>query len=776
MKVQIKRLAVLCLAILSWAACMKTENNVEEFFGEKVVLSLCPSGEILEVIDNPLSKAALPTGTLYVVTIYNGTEKYARGVFDDPSKMSAVFISDKNYLIAVKAIKDGVSAISSTGGVYDGSGTLDNSFHYFADDKTDEGLYGSYAAVSADEASLDCYYGAVNLSVTPSTSSVDIQLYSMMHIVTVQVNGFEQTDGTIAFTQAAYLPGTAPFELSYSEPSYSVRAVINTDFQPVWSAISGNTGTYSRNSYFTAEYSSTLNGQPYSKLLLDNQAFTFRRKTETRISLSLTHSSTGVSLTIDGSGEDMLVYDEEHGVYVPEAVDLGLSVKWASFNLGASKPEEYGDYYAWGETEPYYLPGHAYDSPCSDWRDGKSAGYSSDWSSYKFRTSGDSWENVKFSKYNTQDIYGPIDNKTLLDAEDDAAYVNLGGSWRIPTEAEWYELISQCTWTRNDNYLGTGVIGFVVVSKKAGYTDKSIFLPAAGGRGGTGLNSAGSYGNYWSSSLYAGYPCSAWFVYFRSDSVSRDYYYRCYGRSVRPVYGEFIHVTGVSLSPSSLQLVSGESSQLTATVTPANASNPAVKWSSSDTSVATVDNSGLVTAVAPGTATITAETYDGGLTASCAVTVTDPTPAGAVDLGLSVYWATTNLGASSETGYGNYYYFGSWDWDLKQKGSPWRVPTIEEWHELQNNCDIQWTSKGGVNGVLITNAATNKSIFLSAGGYTGYYNDSYYSGKNTEAWYWSSSPTATSGSSCCAMFKNGSMPSSSANNYTMMLVRLVYPK
>ena len=195
-----------------------------------------------------------------------------------------------------------------------------------------------------------------------------------------------------------------------------------------------------------------------------------------------------------------------------DAVDLGLSVKWATCNIGATSPTDYGYYFAWGETEA------------------KST-YS--WETYKFRTSGNQKNNVKFSKYNTQSSYGTVDNKTVLDPEDDVAHVNLGGKWRMPTDAEWTELREQCTWT--DNYKGMGVAGRIVTSKKTGYTDKSIFLPAAGYRNGADLYSAGSLGYYWSSSLYSGYPRRARDVGFNSGDVDIRSDFRYNGFSVRPV-------------------------------------------------------------------------------------------------------------------------------------------------------------------------------------------------------------------------------------------------
>lgn len=185
-------------------------------------------------------------------------------------------------------------------------------------------------------------------------------------------------------------------------------------------------------------------------------------------------------------------------------VDLGLSVKWATCNVGATKPEEYGDYFAWGETQK-----NTYD-----------------WSTYK-------WCNGSYNtltKYNNNSSYGTVDNKTQLELSDDAARANWGGSWRMPTKAEQDELREQCTWTWTTQ---NGVNGYKVTSKKNG---NSIFLPAAGCRFDSSLYYAGSYGDYWSSSLYTDYPSSAYFLFFNSDNVDWNISYGRYsGHSVRPV-------------------------------------------------------------------------------------------------------------------------------------------------------------------------------------------------------------------------------------------------
>ena len=192
-----------------------------------------------------------------------------------------------------------------------------------------------------------------------------------------------------------------------------------------------------------------------------------------------------------------------------EWVDLGLpsGLKWAACNVGATSPEEYGNYYAWGETEPKTIY---------------------DWSTYKWCNG----SNTTLTKYNTDSDYGTVDDKTVLELADDAARANWGGQWRMPTDAEWTELRENCEWTWTDDYNGTGVNGRIVTSNING---NSIFLPAAGCRGYDGLVYAGRYGYYWSSSLDTGYPVDAWVVFFDSGSVYRFSNGRYFGLSVRPV-------------------------------------------------------------------------------------------------------------------------------------------------------------------------------------------------------------------------------------------------
>lgn len=191
----------------------------------------------------------------------------------------------------------------------------------------------------------------------------------------------------------------------------------------------------------------------------------------------------------------------------PEAVDLGLSVKWATFNVGATKPEGYGNYYAWAETEPKVK----YDWMTYLWCDG---------------------EYNKLTRYCSQSSYGRVDGANTLYLEDDVANANWGGSWRMPTNEEWNELIDSCDWKWTTE---NGVNGYRVTSKVSGYTDKSIFLPAAGEKAETSLSAVGLEGVYWSSNTVSGMSFYAYYLSFTSGGVETNGTARYFGFPVRPV-------------------------------------------------------------------------------------------------------------------------------------------------------------------------------------------------------------------------------------------------
>ena len=208
----------------------------------------------------------------------------------------------------------------------------------------------------------------------------------------------------------------------------------------------------------------------------------------------------------------------EGAAFIPDVcVDLGLSVCWASCNLGASKPTEYGGYYQWAGTKDV--------SDTSIWL------Y---WNRCPYYTGPD--QHSGWTKYITiaTSSYGTVDNKTVLETMDDAASVALGGEWRIPTDEEWSELMNteNCSWTWTTI---DGVKGYKVQSKKSGYTGNWIFLPAAGYRSYDNLDAVGSNGSYWSSSLNTYDPNYAYYMYFNSGRFHKNSLLRYDGLSVRPV-------------------------------------------------------------------------------------------------------------------------------------------------------------------------------------------------------------------------------------------------
>ena len=228
------------------------------------------------------------------------------------------------------------------------------------------------------------------------------------------------------------------------------------------------------------------------------------------------------------------------------AVDLGMELEradgtkyklyWAECNLGAEKPEDYGDYYAWGEVEPYYSSL----DPLT-WKDGKSAGY--DWASYKW-CNGASNKLTKYCLASNTDYWdgeGSPDGKTVLDPEDDAAHVQLGGKWRMPTSKEMEALLAL---KGNEDYTWEhfGEVDGLRITRKS--TGVALLLPAAGYYNDTSLALAGSAGQYWDATGFTGgyffnIPDNANSLFFMKDATlapsATGYNPRNRGFSIRPV-------------------------------------------------------------------------------------------------------------------------------------------------------------------------------------------------------------------------------------------------
>ena len=214
-------------------------------------------------------------------------------------------------------------------------------------------------------------------------------------------------------------------------------------------------------------------------------------------------------------------------------VDLGLrsggnKILFATMNVGASAPEEYGDYFAWGETTKRYtsisgssITGATFEFSNCPYHTGST--YNAGWSKY-IPTGKESYT-----------VSGTADNLLTLEASDDVASVQWGGEWRMPDSDELEMLISSSVnhaWT--SNYNSTGVAGYLITGK-GDYSSASLFLPAAGNCDGGSRIGAGGGGSYWSRSVYAGNPCNARYLYFQGDNGGLSNSRRCYGYSVRPV-------------------------------------------------------------------------------------------------------------------------------------------------------------------------------------------------------------------------------------------------
>lgn len=277
-------------------------------------------------------------------------------------------------------------------------------------------------------------------------------------------------------------------------------------------------------------------------------------------------------------------------------IDLGLPSRtlWASKNVGAKSPYDVGLYFAWAET------------------DGTKSQYTEE--TYKY------YSNGEYTKYNS------TDKLTKLESGDDAATANWGENWVTPTYSQIKELVDNCTWVYEGeyvvNYNGNKTYhqpGYRVT----GPNGNKIFIPECGVQGSSyqGQDDSG----YWTSTISSSTVSGARMLSFSNSGTGASYSkygYREWGRPIRPVYAiPNISVSGITLSKSSLQMTDGEVATIVATVSPSNAFNKEVRWSSSNTEVATVED-GVITAKNAGEAVITATACDGsGVSSQCRVTV-----------------------------------------------------------------------------------------------------------------------------------------------------------
>jgi hypothetical protein len=433
---------------------------------------------------------------------------------------------------------------------------------------------------------------------------------------------------------------------------------------------------------------------------------------------------------------------------VPTCVDMGLSVYWATFNVGANNPYEYGEYYAWAETEP-------------------KENYNA--RSYKYGISNFD----KKTKYCFHEEDGIVDKKGILDLEDDAAHVNWGKGWRTPSKEEWEELndTTKCIW--DFLVLEAGFVGYKVTSK---ITGNCILLPLTGQKAEKVLLFPLA-GCYMTNEIYINTKPG---MSSSSMRVENGLEFVCHGRNLpykdritteRAVFHDFMRTVGLAVRP------------VTTTIAPQPSAckdidKAALKRAKKDKELLQLqlktyglkyDESPKGEVGSSKDGNKLAEAADAPVTKKVANTksltkasAADLCKIEAVDLGLSVKWASCNVGASCVYEPGshfawaetttkknfddsNYKWFDYVDgvfnkycmddnsphYDGKSAlepeddaayvnmGKEWRTPTSEEWNELMDTtkCSWTWTTINEMEGYEVTSNVTGNSIFLPAVGY-----------------------------------------------------------
>ena len=513
------------------------------------------------------------------------------------------------------------------------------------------------------------------------------------------------TDQTRTITVTGNTTYTAQFE---AIPQYNITVAVASG-QSARGTVTGG-GTYYENT------KATLRAQP-------NPGYRFVRWNDGEI-------SNPRSVTVTANATFTAEFEEFHVVWV----DLGLpsGKLWAEVNVGANNPEDYGDFFAWGETAPKTTY---------------------NWGNYAYGSG-----QYALTKYVTNPGYGSTyDHKAELEAIDDAATVNFGAGAYTPTSADWQELNNN---TYTVNTTRNGVRGHLIT----GPNGNSIFLPLAGMSNG----SVGSYGYYWSATLH-NTNYNAYYQYLQNSTTSRSNSssYRCNGLSVRAVRND-----GAGLTQYTINAVPANASQGSVTgggtygayTRIALRAVPTLGYRFRQWSDGNTDNPRSVTVTGNATYTAQFEEYELNY----------------IDLGLpsGTLWAEANLGATAPEEYGDYIAWGEleaknppYDWStyrFSQNGTSTMtkynaadgltmllpeddiashvlgtaayIPTYEQWQELKNNTTYAMETVNGILGVRYTSRHNGNSIFLP---YAGYKAGTGSSSVSTGACYWSSTRHAS---------------------------------
>ena len=437
-----------------------------------------------------------------------------------------------------------------------------------------------------------------------------------------------------------------------------------------------------------------------------------------------------------------------------EYVDMGLSVMWATCNVGAKSPEDFGEYYSWGEIQ--------------NKKDNSEY-------TYKFYYSDFDYENIYYHKYYpVRQFIGyndlgrnerVVDTRTELEPMDDVAFMRMGEPWRMPTRYEFMELKNFCTWewTSINN-----VHGYKITSNVKGFEDRSIFLPATG----VSYHGTNTNANYWSSTLYEYEPIKAYSLYFQERVIwENEPYLRYSALSVRPVRKSdtWIGITEIQLQRLKKSIFPGSEYKICIESIKSNELDYSffpVRYTSLDREIVKLERNSVV-GIECGKAKVNVKCADTNVECVIEVKKYDSSKIDYVDLGLRVKWATCNLGALDCDDFGDYYAWG----DISSKnighfgkesvayrlfgeknlfykycsdskygvygyvdnknrldliddivnsrlGGKWRTPTEEDFLELKKKCKWEWISLYGRYVYKITSKVKgyeNKFIFLPGG-------------------------------------------------------------
>ena len=462
-----------------------------EIIGGKLVITCIGEGTAtITIIDKATGQTAIvsvtvvppikPTKRLYVyvgkkytLDINGGTGNYSIRSFNE-SIVTAEFI-------------DSVATIT---GISEGSTKLEVTDNITLQKDTIEAICIKPTPVHIYTPTVTVYVGKTYpVDINGGTGSYTIQS-SNESVVTAQ---FQDGNAMITGVGVGSATVTVTDEITGQKDSFYVHSIIapvelSTREVPV---VVGNTEKVSIISVGTFTVRSS--DESIATATISDKNVVIKGVSEGKVTLTVTNTSTQKSETI-------VVTSYFDSVTPGDLIDLGLpsGTKWASRNVGAGSPTDYGSYFAWGETTPKE---------------------SYNWANYKYYN----WSDRSLTKYCTSSSYGTVDNKTTLDLEDDAAHANWGGDWRMPTHEESSELVDKCQWLR---VIINGVLG----KKCIGPNGNSIFFPASGVRFDDGLCYKGVDGQYWQSEC-GDNDLGAWRIYL-FDVIRLERYA---GLTVRPV-------------------------------------------------------------------------------------------------------------------------------------------------------------------------------------------------------------------------------------------------